>query len=78
MYVPYTVETPFTPTLAHGLNGHVGISRSGDDSRKLGRSFFGNSPFQLVCAVQCLTIKNYKYINQHMIPIPNNQKLITW
>ena len=62
--------------LAQGLNGHVGISRSVDDSRKLCGSFFGNNPFQLVCAVQCPTIKNYKYVNQHMIPFPNNQKLI--
>ena len=39
-YLPYANETFFTPTLALGLNGYVGISTSADDSRKLCGSCF--------------------------------------
>ena len=52
----------------------IHCSTSGDDSNEFKT---GKSLFQLV---QCSTVpndKNHKYVNQQMIPFPNNQKLIT-
>ena len=60
----------------------IHCSTSGDDTRQICGSLF-NLRLERVhssscSAIKCPTIKNHKYVNQQMIPFPNNQRLITY